>query len=201
MPREVEIKIRLDKTGAKLLQSWLGKNAEFVKEVHQLEYYLNNPDQSFMFKHKSGYRDAEKYLRVRSEKGKGSVCLKIFKIDQENNTSENLDEVEFEVSDDKAALKLLNLIGFSEAVPVDKTRQKYNYKNFEIVIDNVKGLGDFAEFELLDSDPKANIKSEFERIYQLLREIGFKKISVQQRGYISMLWNMNYDFTKTKLLK
>jgi adenylate cyclase class 2 len=200
MPREVEIKIRLAENESELLNLWLKKNAKFSQEVHQLEYYLNNPGQSFMFTHKANYRDAEKYLRVRSEKGKGSVCLKIFKIDQENNTSENLDEVEFEVSDDKAALKLLKLIGFSEAVPVDKTRKKYNYKNFEIVVDSVKGLGDFAEFELLDSEPKANIKSEFERIYQLLREIGFKKISVQQRGYISMLWNKDYDFSKQKNL-
>lgn len=68
MAREVEVKIKLEESEAKLLNAWLKQNAEYVKEVHYQEYYLDNPNATFFFTHKAGYKDAANYLRVRLER-------------------------------------------------------------------------------------------------------------------------------------
>lgn len=92
----------------------------------------------------------------------------------------------------------MKLLGFKDFTLVDKKRKVYTYKNFEIVVDAVKGLGEFTEIELTDSDGSVPIKQEFQRIYDFLKQIGFKQIRSQQRGYVSMLWNLDKDFTKIK---
>ena len=198
MAREVEVKIMLNAKESTTLKKWLKANAQFKKEVKHLEYYLDNPSQTFYFTHKLGFKDAAKYFRIRMEKEGASVCLKIFSIDQEKNESKNLDEVEFNVSDAAAALKLLKLLGFTDKTTVDKKRKVYDYKDFEIVQDCVKGLGEFAEFEY--KGKKSTYKNELEKVFDLLKQIGFKKIRTQSRGYVSMLWNPRDDFTKPKIL-
>ncbi|MBN1916142.1 class IV adenylate cyclase [Candidatus Dojkabacteria bacterium] len=94
------------------------------------------------------------------------------------------------------AKELLKGIGFSIFTPVIKNRKKYMYKVFEIVIDDVKGLGRFAEIELkedFDDTDKA-----FEKIFDLLRQIGLKKIETLKRGYVSLIWNPDHDFSVIK---
>ncbi|SRR5260221_1499955 len=199
MAREVEIKFKVDKKELKVLAKWLKDNAEFKKEIHHVEYYLDNPKISFIFRNKNGFVDSADYLRVRFAEGKDSVCLKRFTIDEESQTSENIDEIEYSVSKGEDALKLFKNLGYTNETIIDKTRKIYDYRNFEIVIDNIKNLGDFTEIELKE-DFEGDIKIGRDKIYNLLKEIGFKEIRVQMRGYVSMIWNPDKDFTKVKNL-
>jgi predicted adenylyl cyclase CyaB len=143
--REIEIKIKLSTEENTKLQTWIDANMEATGQSEQLEYYLNNPNQTFMFKHKLGYLDAADYMRVRFEKEGGSVCLKRFKIDPETSASENLAEMEYKVDDPQAALELFSALGYTEQTKVLKRRRKYKNSEVEIVIDDVEGLGQFAE--------------------------------------------------------
>lgn len=196
--REIEIKIKLNDLENTRLQTWIDANLQASGESEQLEYYLNNPNQTFLFTHKLGYKDAADYLRVRFEKAGGSVCLKRFKIDQETAASENLAEMEYKVDDAEAALELFSALGYTEQTKVLKRRRKYSNTEVEIVIDDVEGLGKFAEIELLEQ--VEDFQAGREKLRQVLREIGFETVVECSRGYVSMLWNPGYEFGETMQL-
>lgn len=104
MAREIETRFKLTEEQRVLFLRWIETNATFASETHHIEHYL----------------------RVRFDEKKGdSVCLKIFKIDQKNQTSENLSETEFAVESGEQVLTLFKLLGYSKATIVDKTRRKY----------------------------------------------------------------------------
>lgn len=202
MPREIEVRIKLADEQKPLLTKWLEANTQLEGVTHQVEYYLDNPKSTFLFQNINGYKDSAHYLRVRFDEKKGeSVCFKIFKIDQEKQTSENLDEMEFTVSSGKSALKLLESLGYTDHLIIDKTRTKYttNDKAFEVCIDEVKNVGTFVEVELLEQID-GEIKLGRAKIYDLLRTIGLTEIDEQHRGYVSMLWNPDINFGKLKKL-
>jgi adenylate cyclase, class 2 len=196
--REIEIKIKLSTEENTKLQTWIDANMEATGQSEQLEYYLNNPNQTFMFKHKLGYLDAADYMRVRFEKEGGSVCLKRFKIDPETSASENLAEMEYKVDDPQAALELFSALGYTEQTKVLKRRRKYKNSEVEIVIDDVEGLGQFAEIELLDQVEDFNTGRE--KLKQVLKSIGYDTVSECARGYVSMLWNPGHEFGQSMQL-
>jgi len=201
MAREVEVKIKLSKSELKKLENWLKKNAELEGEVYQKELYLNNPKNTFYFQHKKGFKDSEHYLRVRYEsENSGSVCLKIFKTDQDKDTSENIDEIEFKTNNPDESLRLLETLGFTDKLIMEKSRKIYSYEEYEIVLDDVTNLGYFAEFELKSDDGKSDIKKAWNKIRKFIKTLGFDEINEQHRGYVSMLWNPDVDFgVRTKL--
>ncbi|MBL8015579.1 MAG: class IV adenylate cyclase [Candidatus Doudnabacteria bacterium] len=189
---EIELKIKIDAASAEKLTKWLKQNAEAKGEKHQLEYYLDNPDKTFFFQSELGYKDAANYFRVRfSDKG-DSVCLKIFEVDPKSTKSKNLDEIEFTVSDGEESLKLFKTLGFTDLTKVEKTRKSYAYKNFEIELDTVEGLGNFVEIEIKEND--ITVEEGKAKIRELLKQIGITRFQNCSRGYVSMLWNPDYEF-------
>jgi len=61
-------------------------------------------------------------------------------------------EIEFEVNDFDGAYDFIKTLGFEEWVTVEKKRITTNYKEFNICIDEVKGLGEFVEIEIITSE-------------------------------------------------
>jgi len=49
MNKEIEVKIQADEQTFNKMQDWLNNNAKYIKEIHHLEYYINNPSTSFFF--------------------------------------------------------------------------------------------------------------------------------------------------------
>ncbi len=138
-------------------------------------------------------------MRVRttgpsSGSGGDSVCLKIFAVNQEDGTSKNFGEYETKVENGQEMLNILKGIGFTDEVVVDKTRRSFKHKNFEIEIDEVKDLGIFVEVELKEHDD--DFDEGIKQIYTFVKSIGITKFKIQNRGYVSMLWNPNYSFAE-----
>lgn len=202
MGREIEVKIKLDQEDELMLRKWLKNHAKKVgSEVHE-EHYLNNLNSSYKFENKNGYIDADTYFRVRFLKdNKAQVNLKKFKIDQVNNKSENIGEFEFYSDNASSTLALIEQLGFTDRTIVKKVREIFICNKYEIVIDNVEGLGSFAEFELKEFDENQNTKELFAEVFKFIKSIGFKAIKEQKRGYVSMLWNPTYEFTIVKDLE
>ena len=65
----------------------------------------------------------------------------------------------------------------------------------EIVFDDVAGLGTFIEIEIKDKKLES-VESGKQKIYDLLRKIGFSEIKQFDRGYLSMFLNLDYDFSE-----
>lgn len=190
--QEIEIKIKIDDDNLNALKSWLNENADFDQEYHQVDYYLENPNDRFTFE-KDGFIDSIEYLRIRiSDKG-DSTCFKHWYEDPKRpGYHTHCDEFETKVESGEDLLEIYKAIGYTEQTIVDKKREKYFYKDFEIVIDDVKDLGIFVEIEVRSykDDPKGTHKI----LREFIKEIGIKEYSMQRRGYVSMLWNGVKEF-------
>ncbi len=191
MNKEIEIKIQINSEQLNVLKLWLDKNAKFVGQLEHEEYYLDNPNDSFLFTAPQGYKDAHKYFRVRMTSDGDSACFKKFYFD-ENGKSTHCDETEVKLVDGKQTLQLLEAIGFTDQTLMHKVRKTYIIDGYEIVIDNVKNLGIFVEIEI--KHQVDDVRLALQRINELLKIIGIAKFKKQERGYVSMLWNPNYDF-------
>ena len=192
MRKEIEVKIKINDQSLSKAKAWLEKNATYQGEKNHTEYYLNKPATTFFFTAPEGYRDAMDYLRVRLTETGDSACFKKFHEDPIEKRPLYCDEYEVEVSDGKKTLELFKALGYTDQTLMQKTRNTYSFDCFEIVIDQVKNLGTFMEVELKGevSDVKAGIR----HIYDFLKSIGVDKFELQKRGYVSMLWNPEFNF-------
>ena len=77
---------------------------------------------------------------------------------------------------------ILNELNIFEVVEVNKVRETYIIgDNYEIVLDNVKGLGYYLEIEAMkDMGSPENVKSE---MMQFISSIGITNYVVDHRGY------------------
>ncbi|MBD3232071.1 class IV adenylate cyclase [Candidatus Dependentiae bacterium] len=198
MNKEIEVKFQLDDKLFSQINEWLNKNAKHVNKINHSEYYLNNPNASFLFTAPEGYKDAKDFLRIRFTKDGDSFCLKKFHEDPIEKRPLYCDEYEVKVSDGKKTLELMEVLGYTEQTLVEKTRNIYTFDVFEIVIDQVTNLGIFMEVELKAKVDNAKIGLNL--IYDFLKSIGITKFKLQTRGYTSMLWNPEYDFGKEVVL-
>ncbi|MFC1894379.1 class IV adenylate cyclase [Candidatus Dependentiae bacterium] len=194
MNKEIEVKLQIDDNIFDFVKSWLNQNAKHIREEKHTEYYLNKPATSFLFTAPEGYKDAIDYLRVRFNKNGDTLCFKRFHEDPVEKRPLYCDEYEVKVSDGKVTLELFRSLGYSEQTLVEKNRNIYMHDCFEIVIDQVKNCGTFIEVELKKEVQDANVGIKL--IYDFLKSMGITKFKLQTRGYVSMLWNPNYDFGK-----
>lgn len=203
--KEIEYKIQITEVQIKTLKRWLTQNAKFIRQKHQIDYYLEHPQIPLTFINRKGFKDAVDYFRVRIDDSADSpqaygdsVCLKHFHKDKAGNYT-HCDEYETKIKSGKELLSLFKYMGFKESVVIDKIRKVYEHQKFEIGIDCVKNLGNFVEIEL--KKDVANVSEGHELIEKLLLEMGIDKFRKQSRGYVSMVWNKGYDFGERLVLK
>jgi len=102
------------------------------------------------------------------------------------------------VIDGRVMLEFFKALWYDRSTLVDKKRRVYHVDDLEVVIDDVKNLGVFVEveaqweYESVD-DAKADIVN-------FLKGLWLDRIDKQQRGYVSMLWNMEVNFGEEMLL-
>lgn len=115
-------------------------------------------------------------LRIRDENGKLLLTLK-------KHVGHSLGKVEKEtvIEDKDQMADMIELLGFYEAFKVNKIRNKCKYKDMEICLDDVEGLGTFIEVEKIsDSD----VEKTQEEMFKFLQEsLGVKKEDRVTEGY------------------
>ncbi|MBD3273362.1 class IV adenylate cyclase [Candidatus Dependentiae bacterium] len=193
MQKEVEIKIKIDAKQQGLLKKWLESNAKFIGDLKITDYYLNNPESSFYFDSKKGYKEALNFLRLRKSEKKNFITFKKRNID-ENDKTISVEELETTIGDINKALQIFRQLNLLEITEIQKQRTVYNYDIFEIVFDKVERLGDFVEIEL--KNYSGDVNSGIQKIYKLLKSIGIKQFIEYDRGYITMFLNPDYYFGK-----
>ena len=80
-------------------------------------------------------------------------------------------EREVDISDGDMMDVILKHLDFAEEVRIDKVRSYYEYKHFNVFIDEVKGLGSFLEVEIMEAP---NRKTAIKQIKLLLDDLGVK---------------------------
>ena len=186
--KEIEVKFQLDNSNMNILQDWLTKNTKYEGEVSYSDYYLDNPDSTFFYMASGGYKDILQFVRIRTSLEKNFICYKNRHITEEGKTL-YCDEYETEVKDGNISLKIFTALGYTGQIVLNKKRKTYTTKEFDVVIDDVEGLGIFVEVELKNHELDGIAK-----LHKYLKDIGIKKIKQFDRGYICMKVNPNYDF-------
>jgi len=172
--KEIEVKAKvkdfkliirkLEKIGCKLSKSIIQKDTIFVEKPEEFD------------KFESG----KNILRIRQQNDKTFFTLK-------KSLANELDSYEREVKiDDAGQLKdLIGALGFEETVRVNKEREKCKYKDMEICLDKINGLGNFIEVEKLSTDDSIKIQKD---LFGFLQSIGVKKEDRVTNGYDTLIY-------------
>lgn len=140
MGKEIEIRYKLN--NKRELEEWLNKNAKIIHTSHQIDTYYDNKLNSFA-------KDPEHiydWLRVREENDNITLNYKHW-LPEGEIIRTYCDENELTISSAEEMKKILCNLGFEVFIVVDKLRNIWLYKDYEISIDTVKQLGDYIEIE------------------------------------------------------
>jgi predicted adenylyl cyclase CyaB len=183
---EVEVKahLRNRKAVIKKLESF---GCKFSEELHQI-------DRIFL---PEGISLPEPLgtpvFRVRKENDRFLFTLKITQSGRQDCI-----ERELEIIDGDIMVEIVNLIKFYEIPIVDKKRIKTYVGNIEVVLDTVKGLGDFIEAEKIVTikNPEKRKKIQQE-LFNFLGILGIKeKDWIIEGKYPIMLWEKRMNKKK-----
>jgi adenylate cyclase class 2 len=105
--------------------------------------------------------------------------------------SNELDCLEREVEIDNALemKEAILLMGFYEAVQVQKYRRKTRYLDYEICLDEVEGLGSFVEIEkITENEDAQKVQKE---LFEILKGFGVRTEDRVERGYDTLVYKKN----------
>jgi len=174
---DIEIEIQVSIENSKPLLAFLEKNADFKSEEHQIDEYFSPAHRNF-----TEVRPVKEWLRLRDSGDEHYITYKDWHYD-ESGRSHHCDEYETKIEDLGQLRKILDVLNFRLNVKVDKLRKTWVYKDYEVAIDSVKGLGDFVEIEYIGKDKEVDPKKITEEMVNFLKSIGCGKIERNYMGY------------------
>jgi len=161
---EVEVKAHLrDRNKIKKKLETLG--AKFSEELHQVDHIFIPEGVSFP------PPLSTPVLRVRKQDNNYFFTLKISQSGRQDSI-----ERELEIIDGGMMIEILKLLKWKEAPTVDKKRIKTKFKDMEIVLDDVKGLGEFIEAEkIVKNENHEDRKKIQNELCDFLETLGISK--------------------------
>ena len=174
---EAEVKLPLSAADAATLHRHLDAlGAREAGTLHQVDTYLSHPGRDF--------RSTDEALRLRSEDGTLRVTYKGPKLDPPRKTRE---EIEFALGTDHAtASTLLERLGFRAAAEVRKVRREWTLADgfaVTVCIDEVEGLGTFAEIEV----EAASVDESRTRLAAVQASLGLAHLAPIADSYLELL--------------
>jgi len=172
--REIEIKIRLQ------------NKERFLKKIAEQGVVLSSPatqrDQVFSVPGVDGAaKNDAPWLRIRTET-KDGVISRIFTLKKSVTNQMDSIEHETEITDSNELAKIIDHLGFVPYSDTTKTRQKARYGDIELCVDQVEGLGDFAEAEKL-TEENADYEAVSGELWRLLESFGATRADHITDGY------------------
>ena len=164
----IEVEYKYAVNSLETLQSELDRlNAKFIETVHQEDFYFDHLLDDF--------RKKDVAFRIRKS---GSVAWLTYKGPNQDAVGKIRDEHEVQLENAGAAdvmQKILVGVGFRAVTPVRKSRKRFSLlvdtTKVEVCLDEVEGLGTFAEIELIVKDEAAVAKAK-ETIQTISDQLG-----------------------------
>ena len=166
MSFEIEAKLKVD-SHELVSQRLKEAGAQFVAEQVHLDYYFRKTE-----------NPEDRPLRLR--KLKTAQQCKVFltyKGPKEKSLYKRREEIEFEVSDFDSAKRLLEAIGYYQALAFEKDRQLWHLGGCEVALDTLPLLGKFIEIEGTDESV----------IKKVQNNIGAGDLEHIKKGYVSLM--------------
>ncbi len=176
--KNIEIEIRYEVRDKKELLNWLDENAEQLYTTQQIDEYFVPAHRNFL-----SVTPIKEWLRIRKTANKSKVTYKNWEYDEKGDTTHKAYELETEIKDSETFREIFKALDMQSAVTVEKNRIAYRYKGFEIVVDEVAGLGVFCEIEA--DDVEGSLVEIRKKIENLFQEIGCLKEAdeILEKGY------------------
>ncbi|WP_072055699.1 class IV adenylate cyclase [Aliivibrio fischeri] len=89
------------------------------------------------------------------------------------------------ITDANKAKSMLNTMGYNIVLAMKKTRSIYFVGKFHITVDNLNGLGDFAEFAIM-TDDESLLESYRSELIALASKFGLSSTDLEHRSYREM---------------
>jgi predicted adenylyl cyclase CyaB len=152
MAVEIETKLKVDSL-APVREALNRITAEFIANHVQTDLYCDNGEEDMV--------KQDKCLRVRIETtGQQARTLVTFKGPRQAADIKCRLEIEWPVPDADQATTLLEGLGYTQKLAVHKQREQWSYRQCQIALDEVTGLGPFVEIEGPDSDVIRDVQKD-----------------------------------------
>lgn len=169
---EIEVRARI-KSMEEIKNILVNKGAKFKDSETQKDYYFKlkgkekEPQQkgSFIIRLRQSKNNFMTYKELTSEEGAWI-------------------EHEVEIKDIENMKNILEKMGYTNVLTINKTRTKGIFNQFNLCIDNINELGHYIEIELCNEDTK----EAKQKIISLLKEIGIDQKDIEERGYARILF-------------
>lgn len=178
---EVEVKIRthINEIRDKLV------SIGFVRECseYELDTYYNSELLDL--------KNEDKALRIRENRNLDSgktVYILNYKGPKLDDSTMTRSETEFVIPSYEAGENLLTGIGYNPAGRVEKTRISYKKDGCTCCLDQVTGLGEFLEIEIMADESEYDIA--LGKINELLVKLGLSMNDTIRTSYLCMLQEM-----------
>ncbi|WP_432645344.1 class IV adenylate cyclase [Methanobrevibacter sp.] len=178
---EVEVKAKINSFNE--IEEKLKKlGAIKSKKEFQEDIYFNSPVVDFA--------NTDEALRIRTTTKDDNINIFItYKGPKIDNESKTRREIEIGIEDAQKCSDIFEAIGFKKVRTVRKNRQYYNYKNFEISLDDIEGLDPYMEIEI-GLDEKQDYSDAQKSIFNLFKKLGITD-GFERTSYLELLENLN----------
>lgn len=151
---------------------------EILKKLEDAEFVGSKFQRTIRFEDGTRLKDQGMFLRVRS--GFKNVITLKSKIKDDTKEIYRREEIEFEIEDIESMRKIINKLGFTKEMIMEKYRTKFNYLGCEVVIDELP-FGTYLEIEgeegvlfsvaeTLGLDKKDNINYTYWDVFEKYKE-------------------------------
>jgi len=175
---EVEVKVPADHDVVRARLEDV--DAEFEGRVEQADTYFDAPHRDFA--------TTDEALRVRRETVGGETSARItYKgplVDAESKTRA---EIETGVDNGEDATAIFEQLGFEAAATVEKTRERYAYEEYTVVLDDVTGLGEYVEVETESIEDDGALEEARAGAFDLIRLLELDPDDQIRRSYLGLL--------------
>lgn len=173
---EVELKAPLTEPQFKAIKATLDAAAQFIGKSTQIDVYYVP---SVQVQNRNKYPDT--WVSIRRRDGKTLLNFKKYHSISDSEYT-HCDEYETEISDPASVDRILTGLNVEKLATVEKCRLSYTYKDdFEVALDQVKGLGKFIEVEALKDF--GGVEAARNELFKILRSFGLDPASVDYEGY------------------
>jgi len=174
--KEIEIRFTVSSKQKNMFANFVKTNKLNIKKSVQRDIYLCPA----ILVNSKRSRESNFILRIRQTKKFCYLTYKSFTGDG------SWIEREIIINEPLITLEILEKIGQKKYLTINKRRQSVKYKTFEINLDDIEGLGDFIEIEVLAENV---ITAQQDLINFAKTNFKTTKQSIIKQGYVQLMEN------------
>ena len=181
--KEIELKAQYDSSKRPELEQHLKEQGfQEIRTFTQQDEYFNHLERDF--------QKTDEALRIRREQHDNETvrCCLTYKGANDSGIGQSRRELETRVEDEHKMRQILLALGFRSAAEVKKRRKEYKKEDLTVCLDELDGLGNYIELEVVL--PEAETESKFtaeNRLREFLSELSFIRPDIEPLTYLELV--------------